>query len=185
MIQAIEDEAESKMRASLEATQRELSTIRTGVASAALLSNIYVEAYDTRIRLNELATISTPEPRLLMVSPWDRSLVPQVERAILTSDLGLTPTSDGAIIRIPVPPLTEERRRDLVRLTKRKVEEGKVAIRNIRREANDKLKALQKDGQISEDDLHRAMDRIQELTNAHCQMLDEAQAAKEHEILRV
>ncbi len=183
-IDKILTEAETKMKASVEATQRELSTIRTGVANAAILANVTVEAYGTRLKLNEVATISTPEPRLLMVTPWDKSLVPQVERAILTSDLGLTPTSDGAIIRIPIPALTEERRKELARLVSKKVEEGKVAVRNVRREANEKLRALEKQHKIGEDDLKRAMDDVQELTDKHVEMLDEAQKAKQEEILQ-
>lgn len=182
-VQELLRDMEKRMEGSVHATQEELATIRTGVASASLLNHIQVEAYGTRMRIPELATISAPEPRLIMVTPWDRSLLSAVEKAILTSDLGLSPSNDGAIIRLVVPPLTEERRRDLAKLVGKRVEEGKVAVRNIRRDAIEHFRTLEKNHEIGEDDLHRLQNEVQKVTDRYIARLDELRANKEKEIL--
>ncbi|MDH7571216.1 MAG: ribosome recycling factor, partial [Armatimonadota bacterium] len=139
MANLVLEEAEEKMKKAVEATRREFNGIRTGRASPALLDRISVDAYNDHLPLNQVATISVPEPRLLVISPWDKSIIGPIERAIMKSDLGLNPNSDGNVIRLAIPPLTEERRRELTKLVHRKAEEGKVAIRNVRRDANDEL----------------------------------------------
>lgn len=171
------------MKKAVEATVREFAGVRTGRASAALVQGITVDYYGTPTPLQQVATVATPETRLLTIQPWDQSLVPAVEKAILKSDLGITPASDGRIIRIVIPPLTEERRKELVRIVRRMTEEGRVAIRNIRRDANEKLKSLEKQKQISEDDLKKATDVVQKMTDKYIKELDMALASKEKEIL--
>lgn len=178
-------EAERKMNAVIDATKREFATIRTGRATPSLLDRISVEYYGTETPLNQLANISVPEPRMLMVQPWDKSAVKAIEKAILASDLGLTPNSDGNVIRIAIPPLTEERRKELVKIVRKEAEEKRVAVRNVRRDANEEVKALEKSGEISEDESRRAQDDIQELTNKYISKIDELLAAKETEILEV
>lgn len=171
------------MKKAVEATVREFAGVRTGRASAALVQGITVDYYGTPTPLQQVATVATPETRLLTIQPWDQGLVPAVEKAILKSDLGITPASDGRIIRIVIPPLTEERRKELVRIVRRMTEEGRVAIRNIRRDANEKLKSLEKQKQISEDDLKKATDVVQKMTDKYIKELDMALASKEKEIL--
>jgi len=178
-------EAERKMNAVIDATKREFATIRTGRATPSLLDRISVEYYGTETPLNQLANISVPEPRMLMVQPWDKSAVKAIEKAILASDLGLTPNSDGNVIRIAIPPLTEERRKELVKIVRKEAEEKRVAVRNVRRDANEEVKALEKSGEISEDESRRAQDYIQELTNKYISKMGELLAAKETEILEV
>lgn len=178
-------EAERKMNAVIDATKREFATIRTGRATPSLLDRISVEYYGTETPLNQLANISVPEPRMLMVQPWDKSAVKAIEKAILASDLGLTPNSDGNVVRIAIPPLTEERRKELVKIVRKEAEEKRVAVRNVRRDANEEVKALEKSGEISEDESRRAQDDIQELTNKYISKIDELLAAKETEILEV
>lgn len=171
------------MKKGVEATVREFAGVRTGRASVALVQGITVEYYGTPTPLPQVATIATPETRLLTIQPWDQSLVPAVEKAILKSDLGITPVNDGRIIRIGIPPLTEERRKELVRIVRRMTEEGRVVIRNVRRDANEKLKALEKQKQISEDELKKATDAVQKLTDKYIKEMDMALASKEKEIL--
>ncbi|MFQ5802485.1 MAG: ribosome recycling factor [Candidatus Methylomirabilales bacterium] len=175
--------AETFMRKGVEATVREFAGVRTGRASTALLQGITVEYYGTPTPLQQVATVATPETRLITIQPWDQSLVPAIEKAILKSDLGITPASDGRIIRIAIPSLTEERRKELVRIVRRMTEEGRVAIRNNRRDANEKLKALEKQKQISEDDLKKATDSVQKLTDKYIKEVEMALANKEKEIL--
>jgi len=175
--------AEASMRKGVEATVREFAGVRTGRASTALVQGIAVEYYGTPTPLHQVATVATPETRLITIQPWDQSLVPAIEKAILKSDLGITPSNDGRIIRIAVPPLTEERRKELVRIVRRMTEEGRVAIRNIRRDANEKLKSLEKQKQVSEDDLKKATDSVQKLTDKYIKELEMALASKEKEIL--
>lgn len=167
------------------ALRRELSRTRTGRASTALLEGIVVEYYGARTPLNQLATLSAPEPRLLVIQPYDRSAINEIERAILQSDLGLMPQNDGKLVRVPIPELTEERRRDLVKHIRKIAEEYRVSLRNHRRDANDLLKELQKDGEITEDDLRRAHERTQELTRDYTERLDKIVKAKEDEIMEV
>jgi ribosome recycling factor len=175
--------AEASMRKGVEATVREFTGVRTGRASTALVQGITVEYYGTPTPLQQVATVATPETRLITIQPWDQSLVPAIEKAILKSDLGITPANDGRIIRIAIPPLTEERRKELVRIIRRMTEEGRVAIRNIRRDANEKLKSLEKQKQISEDNLKKATDSVQKLTDKYIKEIEMALASKEKEIL--
>jgi len=171
------------MRKGVEATVREFAGVRTGRASTALVQGIAVDYYGTPTPLHQVAAVATPETRLITIQPWDQSLVPAIEKAILKSDLGITPSNDGRIIRIAIPPLTEERRKELVRIVRRMTEEGRVAIRNIRRDANEKLKSLEKQKQVSEDDLKKATDSVQKLTDKYIKEIEMALASKEKEIL--
>ena len=159
--------------------------MRTGRASAGLLDRIQVSYYGTKTPLNQLAQISVPEPRLLSIQPYDKGAIKEIERAILESDLGLTPANDGQVIRLPVPQLTEQRRKDLVRVVGKLAEEGRIALRNVRRDAITQLKELEKDGEVGSDDLHRAEDRMQKLTDEHVKLVDELYKHKETEILEV
>ena len=174
-----------EMEDTVGAMRRELSRTRTGRASTALLEGIVVEYYGARTPLNQLATLSAPEPRLLVIQPYDRSAINEIERAILQSDLGLVPQNDGKIVRVPIPELTEQRRRDLVKHVRKIAEEFRVSLRNHRRDANDLLKELQKDGEITEDDLRRGHDKTQELTKDHTDRLDKILKVKEDEIMEV
>ncbi|HOM82729.1 MAG TPA: ribosome recycling factor [Armatimonadota bacterium] len=185
MANLVLEEAEEKMKKTVEATRREFNGIRTGRATPALLDRITVDVYGTQLPLNQVATISVPEARLLMISPWDKSTIPAIERSIMKSDLGLNPSSDGNVIRLAIPQLTEERRRDLTRVVHKKAEEGKVAIRNVRREANEELKKLRKASDISEDEEKRAEERVQKLTDKYISEIDRIQEIKEQEVLEV
>jgi ribosome recycling factor len=182
-LREIYGETEKDMKKSLEVTQKAFAGIRTGRASLSLLEGIHVDAYGSSLPLNQVAALSVPENRLITIQPWDQSLISAIERAILKSDLGITPSDDGKIIRLAVPSLTEERRKELVKVIKKMGEEGRVAIRNIRRDTNEELKAQEKKKEISEDDLHKALDHIQELTNRYIEHLEEILAKKEKEIL--
>ena len=179
------EEAEDKMKKAVEATRREFNTIRTGRASPAILDRVQVDAYGTHMPLNQVATISVPEPRLLVISPWDKATIGAIERAIMKSDVGITPSNDGVVIRLSIPSLTEERRRDLTKMVHKKAEEGKVAIRNNRREANEELKKLRKASEISEDDEKRAEERVQKVTDKYITEVDRLQQHKEQEVLEV
>jgi len=185
MANLVLEEAEEKMKKTVDATRREFNGIRTGRATPALLDRITVDVYGTQLPLNQVATISVPEARLLMISPWDKSTIPAIERSIMKSDLGLNPSSDGNVIRLAIPQLTEERRRDLTRVVHKKAEEGKVAIRNVRREANEELKKLRKASDISEDEEKRAEERVQKLTDKYISEIDRIQEIKEQEVLEV
>ena len=178
-------EIKNRMDKTLEFFQNELAGIRTGKASPALVENMNVDYYGTVTRLREIAGISTPEPRLILIQPWDPGAVSAITKMINTSSLGITPISDGKVIRLPIPELDEERRKDLTKTTKRIAEDDRVAIRNIRRETNDELKKLQKDGQISEDDFHRLIEEIQKITDEHIKKIDDLLKAKEYEIMEV
>jgi ribosome recycling factor len=177
--------AERRMGRSIEILQRDFGNIRTGRANASLLDQVLVDYYGTPTPVNQMATINTPEPRLLVIQPWDRTTLPAIERAIQKSDLGLNPSSDGTVIRLSLPQLTQERRKELVKQVHRRAEEGRVAIRNIRREAQDDLKKRERDGEISEDELKRGADRIQKLTDSHVGKIDEAAKTKEREVMEV
>jgi ribosome recycling factor len=185
MIEEILNEAENRMQKAVEALRRELSTIRTGRASPSLVDRLTVDYFGTHTPLNQLASISVPEPRMLSIQPWDKTSIPIIEKAIQKSDLGLTPSNDGRQIRLIIPQLTEERRRDLVKVVRRKVEEGKVAVRNTRRDLLEEAKKLEKDKSISEDELKRAQDRLQKLTDRYIQENDKIGAAKEAEVMEV
>jgi ribosome recycling factor len=179
------DKVRQRMEEALEAVRREFGTVRTGKATPALLDTVRVDAYGAKMQLNQVATVSTPEAALLVVQPFDRSLIGEIEKGIQSAGLGLNPANDGQVIRVPIPALNEERRKEYVRLLSKMAEEGRVSIRHARREGNEEVKSLQKDGEISDDDAHRATDEIQKLTDRHIAMLDEALAAKEKEVMTV
>ncbi|WP_316568515.1 ribosome recycling factor [Neobacillus sp. YIM B06451] len=174
-----------KMAKAIQAYTRELATIRAGRASASLLDRITVDYYGAPTPVNQLAGISTPEARLLVIQPYDKSILNDIEKAILKSDLGLNPTNDGSLIRIAIPQLTEERRKELVKVVKKESEDAKIAIRNIRRDSNDDLKKLEKNGEITEDDLRGYSDDIQKITDEHINKIDQITKDKEKEILEV
>jgi ribosome recycling factor len=173
------------MDKSVEATRHEFTTIRTGRASAALLERINVSAYGTKMPINQLATIGVPEPRLLTITPFDKGVLKDIEKAIMESDLGLTPNNDGQLIRLPIPQLTEERRKELVKQVRHLAEEGRVAARNVRRDAQHHLKEAEKNGETGSDDVHRAEERLQKVTDEHVAAIDAALKAKEAEIMEV
>ncbi len=177
--------ANEHMEKTLQALAHEFSTVRTGRASALIFDKVTVEAYGSPMPLNQVASLKVPEPQTVVIEPWDKTIIGAIERAILTSDLGLNPSNDGIVIRVPFPALNEERRRDLVKLCKGYAEEARVAIRNIRRDANQKLERLSKDGEVSEDDVRRAETEVQKLTDGHVKDVDEALKRKETEIMEV
>jgi ribosome recycling factor len=185
MIDDVLKEAESRMKKSIEALRRELTTIRTGRASPGLIEHLPVEYYGTATPLNQMAGISVPEPRLLQVTPWDKGALGAIEKAIQKSELGLNPTNDGKVIRIAIPTLTQERRRDLTKLVKHHVEEARVALRNIRRDALNDMKELENEKMISADEHKRAMERVQQLTDRYIREAEDVGAAKEAEVMEV
>ncbi|MCF8027241.1 MAG: ribosome recycling factor [Desulfobacteraceae bacterium] len=185
MIDLIISEASEKMDKSVDALKKDLKKIRTGRASLSLLDDVRVNYYNTPTPLNQLASLSVPESRLITIQPWDPSAIKEIEKAIMKSNLGLTPSSDGKIIRITMPPLTEDRRKDIVKQVNKVCEDYRIAVRNIRREANDSLKTLKKDGDASEDDVAKAFDQIQKLTDEHVKQIDDLYKDKEKEILEV
>jgi ribosome recycling factor len=177
--------AEHRMKRAVEILQRDFGNIRTGRASPSLLDRVQVDYYGTATPISNLATISVPEPRLMVVQPWDRTTLPSIEKAIQKSDLGLNPSSDGTVIRLAIPQLTEERRKELVKQVHRRAEEGRVAIRNIRRESQDDLKKQEREHSISEDELKRSTDRLQKLTDKYIAEVDEVARRKEHDVMEV
>ena len=185
MIEDIKDDAKARMGKSIEALKKELGKIRTGRAHTSLLDHIKVEYYGSEVPLSQVANISVEDSRTLTVSPWEKPMVKPIEKAIMTSDLGLNPSSAGTVIRIPMPPLTEERRKDMVRVVRSEAEGARVAIRNIRRDANNDFKELLKEKEISEDDDRRAQDDIQKLTNHFVEEVDKVLAAKEAELMEI
>ncbi|MGQ9557344.1 MAG: ribosome recycling factor [Desulfurispora sp.] len=178
-------EAEANMKKTVEVVKKEFASLRAGRATPALLDKITVNYYGTPTPLNQLANISVPEARLLVIQPWDKSALPEIEKAILKSDLGITPSSDGTVVRLQIPQLTKERRAELVKVIKKKAEEGRVAIRNVRRDANDALKAREKKGEISEDDLKRSQDEVQKITDKYIKEIDSLLQNKEQEIMSI
>lgn len=185
MLNEIKKDAQARMAKSIEALRHNLVKIRTGRASSGLVDTIKVQAYGSEVPLSQVATVSVSDARSLVITPWDKSLVGAVEKAILTSDLGLTPNTAGTTIRLNLPPLTEERRKELAKLVHAEGEEAKVAIRNIRRDANQKVKELLKEKAISEDDERRAEDEIQKITDKAIKDVDEVVKAKEQELMSV
>jgi ribosome recycling factor len=178
-------DAKRRMEGAVSALTGEFSSVRTGRASTGLLDRVTVDAYGTRTPLNQLATIHAPEPRLITVQPYDRSIMQAIEKAIMESDLGLTPSNDGQLIRLPVPQLTEQRRKEMVRLVHKMAEEARIAVRNVRRDVLNDLKRAEKEGELSRDELNRAQDEVQKLTDAEVKSIDELMARKEAEILEV
>jgi len=179
------NEAEASMKKTIDVVKKEFASLRAGRATPALLDKVMVNYYGTPTPVNQLANITAPEARLLVVQPWDKAAMPEIEKAILKSDLGINPVSDGNVIRLVIPQLTQERRTELMKVVKKKAEEGRVAVRNIRRDANDKLKAKQKEGSISEDELKRLQEEVQKLTDRYIKEIDSLLVAKEQEILQV
>lgn len=178
-------DASERMGKSVQVFQREIENIRTGRATPALLNGLAIEYYGSSVPLNQLATIVAPDARLLTVQPWDKGSISTIEKEILKSDLGFTPQNDGVIIRLPIPPLTEERRRDLVKRLKKEMEDKHVAIRNIRRDCLEQLRKFEKQGEISEDELRRSQARLQELTDANVAEVDRIGRGKESDLMEV
>jgi len=185
MIDDVLTDAARRMDKSVDTAKHEFTTIRTGRASAALLDRLQVNAYGTKMPVNQLATISVPEPRLLTITPFDKSIMKDIERAIQESDLGLTPSNDGKLIRLPIPALTEERRKELVRVVRQMAEDSRTAVRNVRRDVIHHLKELANEGGVGSDEEHRAEDRVQKLTDEHTKQIDEQLKHKEAEIMEV
>jgi ribosome recycling factor len=183
MIDEIYDETTESMKKSIDNLHKELNRVRTGRASLSILDAIRVDYYGTMTPLNQMATLAVPESRLITIQPWDVSVIKDIEKAILKSDLGLTPSNDGKIIRIVIPPLTEERRKELVKVVHKMCEDHRVTVRNLRRDANDLLKGLKKDGEISEDEAFKAQEQIQKITDEHVTLIEDCYKEKEKEIL--
>lgn len=183
MIESTYQETRERMGKTVAALKNEFKKVRTGRASLSLLDGIRVDYYGTPTPLNQMASLSVPESRLITIQPWDVSAIKEIEKALLKSDLGLTPSNDGKLIRIAIPPLTEERRKELVKIVHKMSEEHKVAIRNIRRDANELLKGFKKDGDISEDEAFKAQDQVQKITDDHIKLIDDVFKEKEKEIL--
>jgi ribosome recycling factor len=185
MTDSIKKDAKSRMGKSIESLRHELAKIRTGRAQTSLLDHVTVEYYGSEVPISQVANVNVEDARTLTVTPWEKAMVGKVEKAIMTSDLGLNPATVGTVIRVPMPALTEERRRDLVKVVRHEAENARVAIRNIRRDANNALKVLLKDKQISEDDERRGQEEIQKLTDAHIEEVDKVLAEKEKELMEV
>ena len=183
MLKDMQAKAEKEMRRAIESTVRGFNGVRTGRASLTLLDGLMVEAYGSTVPVNQVATLGVPETRLITVQPWDASLLSAIERAILKSDLGVTPANDGKVVRIPIPSLTEERRKELVKVVRKIAEEGRVAVRNARRDANEGLKRKEREKELSEDDVKKGLEIIQSLTNRLISEVDELLAKKEKEIM--
>jgi len=179
------ENADLKMKKCIEILKKEFGSVRAGRALPSLLDKISVDYYNTSTPLNQLATITAPEARLLLIQPWDKNIIGEIEKAIMKSDLGLTPNSDGSVIRLAIPQLTEERRKELVKVIRKKAEESKVAVRNVRREANDLLKAEEKGSKITEDELRIAQEEINDITKKNIEEIDKALETKEKEIMEV
>lgn len=185
MSQAVINETKQQMEQAVQAFSRQLATVRAGRANPSILDNVYVDYYGAATPLKQLAQVSAPEPRLLVITPYDKSAIAEIEKAIQKADLGLSPSSDGNIVRINIPALTEERRKDLAKVVGKYSEEGKVQVRNIRRESNDRLKRLEKDGDLTEDDLRSYQEDVQKVTDEHVEKIDKLSKTKEEEIMEV
>jgi ribosome recycling factor len=184
-MEAIQKSAEEKMKKAVKALEDEFKTIRTGRASAALFENIRVDYYEQKVPLNQVATISIPEARLVIIQPWDRSVLAEIEKAIQKSELSVNPNNDGKVIRIAIPPLTEERRKELAKVAKNIAEKSRVAIRNIRRDTNEEIKKQEKDSKLSEDQAKRSMDEIQKLTDKYIEEVNAVLSRKDKEIMEI
>lgn len=177
------DESSKKMDKAVNAYERELTRVRTGRATPALLDGIMVDYYGSRMPINQVASISVPESRQLVIQAWDQNVLPEIEKAILKSELGLTPNNDGKVVRVSIPSLTEERRKELVKLVNKMAEEARVAVRNVRRDHMERLKKMKKDKEISEDEMYRLQDELQKITDDHIETIDKIRADKEKEIM--
>jgi ribosome recycling factor len=176
-------EVKKRMDAGIDHVRKELAGVRTGRASVGILDSVHVEAYGSPMPLNQVASLSIPEPTMIVAQPFDPSLMKEIEKAVRNANLGLNPSNDGKVVRIPIPPLTEERRKELSKLVHKYAEEGRNAVRQVRREANEKLKKLLKDHKISEDDERRGLDEVQKITDQHVHLIDELQKKKDQELL--
>lgn len=185
MINELFKDIDHRMQMSVEHVKNEFSGLRSSRASVTLVEHIKVEYYGNPTPLNQVANLSVPEPRLIVIQPWEKSLTAEIEKAIMSADLGLNPQNDGVMIRIPIPPLTDERRKELIRHVHQLAEEGRVGIRNVRRDANDQIKKAEKEHELSEDNAKRAVENIQEMTDKYIKMIDEAMDAKEKDIMEV
>lgn len=185
MVESVLQETKEKMDKTIAALKNELRKVRTGRASASLLDSVKVDYYGTLTPLNQMASVSVPESRLINIQPWDASMIKEIEKGILKANLGLTPTNDGKIVRVAIPPLTEDRRKEIVKQVSKTCEEHKIALRNIRRDANEMLKTMKKSGDIPEDGMFKAQDQIQEITDGHVKQVDGIHKEKEKEILEI
>ena len=185
MIGNIKNKATEKMEQTLNVFRKDIAAMRTGRASVAIVEGISVDYYGTPTSISQVAAITVPESRMIVIQPWEQRLIPEIEKAIMTSSLGLTPSNDGKIIRVPVPSLTEERRKDIVKTVKKMAEDARVAVRNIRRDANDEAKKAGKEASISEDEIRKSQDELQKLTDQYIHKVDEVLKKKEQEIMEV
>ncbi|RWZ60461.1 ribosome recycling factor [Halobacillus fulvus] len=185
MSEAVINETKQQMEQAVQAFSRQLATVRAGRANPSILDSVYVDYYGAATPLNQLAQVSAPEPRLLVITPYDKTAIAEIEKAIMKADLGLSPSSDGNVVRINIPALTEERRKDLAKVVGKYSEEAKVQVRNIRRDSNDRLKKLEKDGELTEDDLRSYQEDVQKVTDEHVTKIDELSKTKEQEIMEV
>jgi len=185
MIKEVVSEAEDRMKKAIDVLRKDLASLRAGRATPALLDKILVDYYGVPTPINQMANVSVPEPRLLVIQPWDKSVISSIEKAILKSDLGLTPNNDGTVIRLSIPQLTQERRNELVKVVRKKAEDARVAIRNVRRDANEHLKDMEKKHEISEDDFKRAQEEVQKLTDKCIKDVDKILENKEQEVMEV
>lgn len=179
------NQAREQMEAAIEAMRREFSGVRTGKATSHLLDTVRVDAYGSKVPVNQVATVSTPEARMIIIQPWDKSLMNDIERAVQTADLGLNPSNDGNVIRVPIPPLSEERRKDMVRLLHKMAEEGRISVRHARQEANKSIKQLESEHELSEDEARRQLDKVQQITDEYIARIDDMMAKKEEEVMEV
>jgi ribosome recycling factor len=185
MVQEQLGDAKSRMNSAVEALQHELATVRTGRASVGIVEHVKIDYYGTSTPLNQLATITTPDPKMIMIQPYDKGAVGDITKSLQKSDIGLTPSNDGQVIRLAIPPLTEERRKELAKQVRSRVEDARVAVRNVRRDVHDHLRKLEHDGKISQDELHRAEQDLQKVTDEHVAEVDLAGEEKEQEVLTV
>lgn len=185
MISDVLESAEDRMKKTIQATERDLATVRTGRASTSIIDHLRVDYYGTPTPLSQLATIAVPEARLLTIQPWDRGAMDPIEKAILKSDIGITPSNDGTIIRLTFPQLTQERRQDLTKVVHKKTEDGRVALRNIRRDAHEEMRAMEKRKEVSEDEQKRGAEQLQKLVDRYIAQLDQVGKAKETELLEI
>ncbi len=185
MIKEVLKDCENRMKTAIKVLEEDFKSIRAGRATPALLDKITIDYYGTTVPIKQVGNVTAPEARLLVIQPWDKNVISKIEKAIMQSDLGLMPNNDGNVIRLNIPHLTEDRRKQLLRLVRQKAEDGKVAIRNVRRDANDEVKFLESEHEVSEDDAHRATEQIQELTNKYVKEVDEVLKEKEVEIMEV